>query len=134
MNNWQWEMISENFTGAWDEFVAEKYPNASKHLATIESELGVTEFLIKYAQNLLNLRDLYDHFDSKRIVVTVDYYKDEYDYGFTYTIRYNLSETLPYSEEIYDFNLSYKQRSEAEKVAFVKAFEIRNEQLLNGLN
>jgi len=135
MNNWQWEMISENFTGAWDEFVKEKYPNASKYLATIEPEL-ITEFLIKYDLNLLNFRDLYDYFDTKKIVVTVDHYNFEHGKGFGYTIRYNFSDNPPSCNEAYDYNTLHEQRPETEKIAFVKAFEIRNEQLTkqeNGL-
>ena len=126
-----WKMIAENFSRAWDEFVKEKYPNVDRHVKYVEPEMSKNDFLIKYDLNLLNLRDLYDYFDSKRIVVNPDYYfDDEYGNGFIYTIKHSFCKGDPPFVEDYDFNSLFKERREVDIAAFTKAFEIRNDQLL----
>lgn len=125
-----WDMLNKNYQRAFTEFLAEVFPDVEESIEKIEPGLSKFEFLKKYDLRFYGIHNLYEYFDGKQIFISVDFYADEFDRGFNYSIKFNLrnDDEKPYDEE-FDLNLK-PTRSETETFAFSCAFNIREKQLI----
>ena len=113
MNKQFWNKIKKDYPLAYEE--CEKW-------ICKEIETEMPDFLLK----VINLRDLYDFFDKRKIFITIDQPSDFECHNILDKWQYLITII---DGNIFHDNKYYTSRPQAEKTAFKKAFEILNNQL-----
>ena len=124
-----WDLINSQYPHSFAEFLAEEFQDTEESNERIDPNLSKFEFVKKYDLRFYGNHNLFEYFDGKQIFISIDFYSDEFEHGFNYTIRFNFrsDDENPHDED-FDYN-SKRTRSETEIAAFTRAFKIREKQL-----